>query len=138
MDYLVSVAVPVSIIVGIILLISILIALCNLCIKKRKSRQFEVGNRFNFRYGSERKAFLNNSTKPVISDVDQGSISTIGTPKRQLFTPIKSSAGDKNTHYVQMSLLSSSTDSRQHTNVTSPSKNSKLDRDTEAGYSRVE
>lgn len=83
MDYLVEFAVPVSIIIGLILLVCIFIALCNLCIKRKKTKEFEVKNRFSFRYGSERRAFLKNSSKPVILDVDQKSISMGGTPQHK-------------------------------------------------------
>lgn len=79
-EFLLSIAVPLSIVLGVILIASILFALCNLCMKRRKSKQFEVGDRFKFRYGSERKGFLKNSSKPVILEADQKSLSMGGTP----------------------------------------------------------
>lgn len=83
MDLLTDIAVPLSVILGIILIASILIAICSLCIKKRRSKQFEVGDRFKFRYGSERKGFLKNSSRPVILEADQKSLSMGGTPVRK-------------------------------------------------------
>lgn len=81
MNYLLSVAIPVAIIVGVVLLICTLVALCSLYNKKKKSKQLKVRNRFDFRYGSERRGFLKNSSEPVILDADQKSISMGGTPK---------------------------------------------------------
>lgn len=83
MSYLIKYAVPASVIVGLILLLSIFIALCKLCLKKRKSKQFQVRNRFDFRYGSERRGFLKTSSKPVILDADQKSLSIGGTPQHR-------------------------------------------------------
>lgn len=83
MNYLISVAVPVSIVIGAILLISILIAIWSLCVKRRQSKEFQVRNRFDFRYGSERRVFLKNSSKPVILDADQKSLSMGGTPQHK-------------------------------------------------------
>lgn len=83
MNYLTSVAVPVSIVIGAILLLSILIAVWSLCVKRRQSKEFQVRNRFDFRYGSERRVFLKNSSKPVILDVDQKSLSMGGTPQHK-------------------------------------------------------
>jgi hypothetical protein len=82
-ELMVSIAVPLAVVLGIVLIVSILIAICNLCIKKRKSKQFEVGDRFKFRYGSERKGFLKKSSKPVILEADQKSLSMGGTPRHQ-------------------------------------------------------
>jgi hypothetical protein len=82
-DMMVSIAVPLAVVLGIVLILSILIAICNLCIKRRKSKQFEVSDRFKFRYGSERKGFLKKSSKPVILEADQKSISMGGTPRHQ-------------------------------------------------------
>lgn len=83
--YLVSVAIPVTIIIGSLLIVSIIIALCNLCMKRRKSKQFEVGDRFKFRYGSERRQFLKNRSKPVILEADRKSLSMGGTPQHRPF-----------------------------------------------------
>ena len=82
-DYLISIAVPASIVIGCILLISIIVALCHLHAKRKKSRQFQVGNRFKYRYGSERRGFLKNSSKPVILEADQKSLSMGGTPQHR-------------------------------------------------------
>lgn len=86
MEYLASIAVPLVFILGIILVVSIIIAFCSLQHKKRKSRQFKVVDRFNFRYGSERRAFLKNRSKPVILEADQkslsmGSVTPLHVPK---------------------------------------------------------
>jgi len=86
-EYLVSVAVPVAIVVGSVLVVSILIAICNLCMKRKKSKQFEVGDRFKFRYGSERRHFLKNGSKPVILEADQKSLSIGGTPQHRANKP---------------------------------------------------
>lgn len=83
MNYIVSVAIPIAIIIGVILLVSTLIALCSLYIKKKKSKQLKVRNRFDFRYGSERRGFLKNSSEPVILEADQKSISLGGTPQHR-------------------------------------------------------
>lgn len=83
MNYLVSVAVPASVIIGVILLLSILIALFSLCLKRRKSKQFQVRNRFDFKYSSERRGFLKSSSKPVILEADQKSLSLSGTPQHR-------------------------------------------------------
>jgi len=108
MEYLVSVAIPVSIIIGSILLISILIALCSLCVKRRKSKQFQVRNRFNFRYGSERRAFLKNSSKPVILDADQKSLSMGGTPqhRNKMTSGQQNKPKDDDISYLPMQQLS--------------------------------
>lgn len=82
-ELMVSIAVPLAVVLGIVLIVSILIAICNLCIKRRKSKQFEVGDRFKFRYGSERKGFLKKRSKPVILEADQKSLSMGGTPRHQ-------------------------------------------------------
>ena len=79
-DYLVSIAIPLAVIIGTILLTSIIIALCSLRRKRRKSKEYEVGDRFKFRYGSERRGFLKNSSRPVILEADQKSLSMGGTP----------------------------------------------------------
>lgn len=96
MNYLVSVAVPASIIVGSILLISIIFALCHLYRKRKKSKEFQVRNRFDFRYSSERKGFLKNSSRPVILEADQKSLSTGGTPQHKAATKDKKKKVEKN------------------------------------------
>lgn len=107
MDYLVSIAVPASIIIGAILIISILIALCHLSMKRRKSKEFELRNRFDFRYGSERRGFLKNSSKPVILEADRKSLSCGGTPTHQQQS--KSKSADKSTNnnknYLRMQVI---------------------------------
>lgn len=95
MDHLIAVAVPVSVVIGAVLLISIIIALCNLRHKKKKARQFGVNDRFSFRYNSERRAFLKSSSKPVILEADQKSISLCGTPVRKVNPMTPTRQGDK-------------------------------------------
>lgn len=112
MDYLVSIAVPASIIVGSILIFSILIALCHLFMKRKKSKQFQVRNRFKFRYGSERRGFLKNSSKPVILDADRKSLSCGGTPIHHQQVKNASNFNDKTNNkdpvtYLQMRPISS-------------------------------
>lgn len=82
-DYLVARIVPISIVIGGILLLSIIYALCMLCIKRKKSKQVQLSDRFGFRYGSERRVFLKNSSKPVILEADQKSLSMGGTPQHK-------------------------------------------------------
>lgn len=88
-DYLISVAVPLAIIIGVILLISIFIAACSLCRKRRQSKKVSGRDRFSFRYGSERKAFLRSSSKPVILEADEKSMTSLTPQKRLEKTPTK-------------------------------------------------
>lgn len=108
MNYLISVAVPASIIVGFVLLISIIFALCHLYRKRRKSKEFQVRNRFDFRYSSERKGFLKNSSRPVILEADQKSLSMGGTPQHKAATSKNKQkiTDEERKHYLPMSTLS--------------------------------
>lgn len=118
MEYVVSVAVPIAVIVGAILLLSITIALCSLRAKRRKSQQFGSGDRFKNRYGSERKAFLKNSSRPVILESDQKSLSLGGTPQHhyiqktsQMDKKKTEESSSKGKTYLKMTKLSHATKS---------------------------
>lgn len=108
MNYLISVAVPASIIVGTILLVSIVFALCHLYRKRKKSKEFQVRSRFDFRYSSERKGFLKNSSRPVILEADQKSLSMGGTPQHKASANKNKQnkiTDEERKHYVPMSTM---------------------------------
>lgn len=113
-DYLVSVAVPASIIVGIILVASILLAISSLCLKRRRSKELEVGNRFKFRYESERRQFLKNGSEPVIIEADQRSLSMGGTPRHKV-QPNQSEIEKNRATYLKMTPIK--TDAKNSTSV---------------------
>lgn len=120
-EYLVSVAVPASIIVGLILIASILIAIFSLCRKRRKSKQFEVGDRFKFRYGSERRQFLKNSSKPVILEADQKSLSMGGTPQHRVQAKSNESKGP----YLKMTPIKTDSNNPTSTPLDTKDKSNK-------------
>lgn len=80
-DYLGPVAVTALIIVCILLFLCVGITYIVTCIKRKNSQKFRVRNRFDFRYESERRAFLKKGSKPVILESDQRNISIGGTPQ---------------------------------------------------------
>lgn len=114
-------AVPVAMVVGAVLVLSIMIALLSLCVKKRKASKLRPTSRFDFRYGSERRAFIKNSSKPVILEADKKSLSMGGTPQHRAYrsmtnTPVKHKTGSgDNEVTMPLNKISNSTGSTSDT-----------------------